>query len=220
MIEQEISWTCEDCGKKHVRAVEASKEKGLTLPLAEAGQEADGKRYLSVLGLLDKFCEEDLEIRCESDTCAASQQLEYDQGSDEDITSKERLLIRTISRGPEILCINMRRSHQEWTTVPPREYKLCNNVDFPEDLNLSQWTVDGKPLRYRLFGVAAHSGKSVDSGHWIAAVRHSNGQNYRTVNDSAVEREEPQTFEELRYPYSRGQDYDPTLLVYVKVAEW
>lgn len=211
MLEQEISWTCADCGATSVSPPDSSRDQGLNLPLAD-GDAASAEQPLALHALLRDFADETLDIRCDGDVCSARRQIDAEQG----LTPREFLPRRRtwrIARAPAVLCVNLRRHHQD---AFGRACKLRTAVDYPEDLDLGAFTADGTALRYRLYGVAAHAGESADGGHWIAAVRHSDGRHYRTVNDSVVEYEPAQTFDELRHPNSLGEWFDPTVLVYVK----
>lgn len=179
----------------------------------------DRKTELSLYDLFDNHRSEMLEVRCESEKCKRQMQLDEQLGLGDKTTTKNREVVTKILRAPEILCINLNRVFQDHKSFDMRRIKLRNDVEYPEHLDLREYTADGERLRYRLFGVAAHGGRCVESGHWIAAVRHSNGINYRTVNDEYVEQRYSQTFNELRRPMSADMMFDPSVLVYVRIDE-
>lgn len=207
MLQQHTSWTCDDCGQDRISA---EHDQGFTLALAGAPKRGSS---ICLSDLLDEYCEEDAAVRCDSEQCSGQSQ-RASQLDGEDNTSKQRHRVRKISRGPEVLSVNLRRS--QWVRGQSR--KLTDDVDFPEDLDLTRYTTDAKPLRYRLYGVAAHSGESVDSGHWVAAVRSSDGTQYQTINDEELSHLEEPDFDELRHPQDlHDVSYDPALLVYVKI---
>lgn len=149
-------------------------------------------------------------VRCESDHCQTERQraAQLDSSDDDEGVGPERRFVKRIVRGPDVLCIYFRRN--DWQGA-----KIEDEVDYPENLDLSQHTEEGLPLKYRLFGVAAHSG-TIDTGHWIGVVRHRNTRHFRTINDSHVSSKPTASFGDARWPQSMGAKFDPTLLVYVK----
>lgn len=136
-------------------------------------------------------------------------------GNDGFVTSKDRETVRKIRRAAEILVIQLRRTHMD--PYSGQNYKLKNDVDFPEHLDLSAQTTNGRRLEYRLAGVAAHSGQRVDIGHWIAVVRAKAGDGFYTVNDLTFY-DKAQDFNEMRHPSTGDTNFDPAVLVYVKTA--
>lgn len=92
-----------------------------------------------------------------------------------------------------------------------------DELGYPEELDLSEFTQDGSALHYRLFSVVTRRGLTVNSGHYIAAVR-TRGGGFQTISDRQREYGVPRRFAELQSPESREEPYDSMLLFYVKIT--
>lgn len=75
------------------------------------------------------------------------------------VSARQRFRIAT---GPKTLCIQLNRFVKDET----RFKKLTNVVKFSEHLDMTNYTNDEKPLRYRLGSVISHMGNSIDHGHY------------------------------------------------------
>jgi ubiquitin C-terminal hydrolase len=92
----------------------------------------------------------------------------------------------TIYKTPEILTIQLKRFSVNLFTG--QTSKLNRPVNFPENLNISEWMSDknsGESCQYRLYGVIVHEGHSCNSGHYHAFVRNSTNIWY-SMNDCSV----------------------------------
>lgn len=76
-----------------------------------------------------------------------------------------------IKRSPETLAVHLKRFRFNGTSSS----KLKTGVSFPSTLDLTPFTVDQEPSRYRLISVVVHEGRSVSSGHYIAQCRQPDG---------------------------------------------
>lgn len=65
--------------------------------------------------------------------------------------------------------------------------KVFDKVDFPEQLNLSKYTVDGKKHEYELYSVVSHGGYGLNGGHFINFTR-VEGKGWVEFDDSTVTR--------------------------------
>jgi ubiquitin C-terminal hydrolase len=148
-----------------------------------------------------------------------------------------------ITKAPEVLCIQLNRRVMKISAIGRISFnKVSDDVDYPEVLDLSRFTQSGyvcqwrcstlefndadkhdrsrRNLRYRLYGVAAHSG-GASGGHYIAAVRgRSDGtptfvQDFMTISDQHL-RSVTHNFNDRRHLSNHGTAFDPTLLFYVK----
>jgi ubiquitin carboxyl-terminal hydrolase 36/42 len=87
----------------------------------------------------------------------------------------------TVHDAPIVLTIHFKRF-----TALGR--KLCHQVDYGEQLSLHTATSKGRKCpSYSLYAVICHIGGELSSGHYIACVKHGNGQWY-DMNDGLVSR--------------------------------
>lgn len=159
---------------------------------------------------------------CESEECVQMRQRDEQLGSPGSHPQQEQTY--TITEAPSTLVINLKRGQFDKRSF--QSYKLKDDVPFDEELDLSRFTAGNTALKYRLYGVIAHSGPQPNYGHWIAVVRHRNGTEYRTISDSRIRRGHPaDDFEEMEYPAwgtdadGKAELFEPTVLVYQKIQE-
>ena len=207
------SRTCRDCGEivteteleAYIRIpVTTGGDEGLRQPTAYREDAASLKELI-----LATWNAHDEHGTCNSEECTEARQLAEQLESDVEDSGYD--VIQRIKRGADVLCIELGRNF----FVDGEGIKRCDDVDYPDELDLSEFTEDGLPLKYRLYGVSAHTGPNTFSGHYIAVVRHRNGREFRTINDDEVSRR-GQTFEAALYPESYDTDFNPALLFYVK----
>lgn len=160
-------------------------------------------------------------VQCTSEACIAASS-QSDRDSQLGINSPEpenppHPRVFKITEAPQVFTINLKRG--QYNKVLQDTFKVEDFVDLPEDLELTEFNQSGKALKYRLYGVVAHHGERVERGHWIAAVRHRDGTQYRTINDSGVDPPNEVGFENLRNPWSHHDYFSPTVLLYLKVED-
>ena len=165
---------------------------------------------------LAKFHSPSVDWTCDSDICQISRQLEQESGGETTRGEKPRKQKFEISQAPEVLCIQLKRSQFERYKDGFREIKIKDHVPYPEELELDEFNKEEAPLRYRLYGVVAHSGATATSGHYIAAVRTRN-DSYMTISDSNMQTDNAGTWDELRSPSWNDENFDPVLLFYLKL---
>lgn len=83
---------------------------------------------------------------------------------------RERQRKFTITQSPEVMIIHLARNQMDEVTF--QVYKEEAAVQYPEDLDLSEFNEGQMSLEYQLYGVIGHDGTE-DGGHYVAAVRHS-----------------------------------------------
>ncbi|KAK5710079.1 hypothetical protein LTR17_019192 [Elasticomyces elasticus] len=151
---------------------------------------------------------EDIQAECEG--CQAKTFTSAGQSS-------TRALVRRITQAPELLIVQIQRGFFDKSKGVIR--KMMNSVPFDQDLDLSEFTNDGSELLYRLYGVVAHGGSTINAGHYIAAVRGHGGSSFWTVNDTVVRRNHRGSFKEMTDPRTtaKGQRCPPYLLIYQRV---
>ena len=171
---------------------------------------------LSLMDYLREYHAEPIEWFCDDDACAASRQLERENGQDTKRTVKARERKFTITQAPEILSIQLKRSQGVMSKGRFREVKVYDDVPYLEELDLSNFTTYQRPLKYRLYAVVAHRGSSATSGHYIAAVRRKD-QGFMTISDLRMQEDEAGTPEELLNPSFDDEKFDPVLLFYLRV---
>ncbi len=154
--------------------------------------------------------QEEPDIRCTSNDCISK----YGEKSD----GAPRIRFTFITEAPEILVVRIPRFQAVWEEGEDVTSKISDVVRFDEYLNLGEFTRYKQPLMYRLQGVVAHGGESIDGGHYIAAVRQPDGINFRTVNDGVVIQECLGTGDvlELQKPSADGVQFEPYVLFYSK----
>ena len=174
---------------------------------------------LSLMNYLREFHRDPVMWTCDSDSCEATRQLQGETNAED--TRGEKRCERTfkITQAPDILCIHLNRTGFSKTTGEP--FKVLDDISFLEELDLSEFAEDDETsLRYRMYSVVAHRGPTVISGHYIAAVRHRGGQQFRTISDNVVVYEKGD-FEELRYPSFGAtgfdEEFDPVVLFYLRM---
>ena len=209
-VEHRSALTCSDCGVVHNKP-EVAGEGGHGVGLSVQIQEP--RRGLPMLADLQRNdYEARREIRCESPECIEKYGAKCD--------GKTRTLRKLITKAPEILFMSLVRfdSRPNPRTGIVKNTKIKDGVIFEEYLNLREFTESEEPLFYKLQGVVAHSGKTIDGGHFIAAVRNRDGKTFCSLNDD----KDPEirrfgTIDELESPRSVEQNFDPYLLVYSKM---
>ncbi|KAI4743076.1 cysteine proteinase [Aureobasidium sp. EXF-12298] len=178
-IKHKISWVCGDCKKVHTHSDPASVS--LSVPIPD-------RPTVNLTDCLNTYHREpNVTIRC--DKCKKN---------------TKRTRIFQIDNAPDVLPIQLMRFG--YGARGPTKNK--KHVDFPEELDLSPWTVDkSKPSKYRLQAIVAHSG-SLKFGHYIAYVKGADG--VKEISDSSVSNSNAK---EWRRPTS---GFNPYILVYIK----
>lgn len=163
-----------------------------------------------------QFHREPVDWFCDSDTCAAIRQIEQEGCPSVARVRKTRDRKFTIVEAPEILAVHLKRSQVQHTNGAACEVKVCDDVPFLEELDLSDFTESSRPLKYRLYGVVGHRGRA-SAGHYVASVRRrDNG--FVTISDSRMQQDEDGTWDELRNPSFDGQPFQPVLLFYLRLS--
>lgn len=209
-MKHSVRWTCEDCNGEHAHE---DTNVGLVLGV----RSCKGPEKLSLMGYLCEYHTDPAEIFCHGLGCEASRQLESDNGQESARTTKEQKRNFIITQASEVLCVELKRGAYKQVGGHFMASKIGDDVPFPEELDLSEFTEDENSLKYRLYGVVAHRGPNINSGHYIAAVRRQDDEGFRTISDSDIERPEDDSWEELRYPMFNDAHFDPLLLFYLKV---
>lgn len=171
---------------------------------------------MTLLDYLDEFHCETVPFTCETEACNQRRDIDLQLGVD---STGEVDAARTfaITDAPAALAINLTRVQSD--AKRGRAFKVTDDVEYNELLDLTDFTADGEPLKYRLYGVVSHMGEDVMSGYWIASVRHRNGTAYRTISDGDVEFDPEVGFGELKWPTFNREEYDATVLLYLKVED-
>ena len=195
---------CDQCGLETVE--ENIESEGLQIPIMDP--DTGKPTNLSLMDYLRQFHKDKVEVRCESTECMEQQDLNLQLGQACDQT---RTRAMKITQSPDMLWIQLKRFDNYGR-------KLTNDVPFLEELDLTEFTDDSKELRYRLYGVIGHAGESVNSGHYLAAVRNSDGNSFATINESAVKQSDRSGHEELQTPRFHGRkEYPPYVLFYMNL---
>lgn len=218
-MRHEITRTCPDCKHENVMYKEE-----YSIPLSIARDEG-----MSLVELMKKHHSEPLvEYACEQDECPGNleqalinQQLGVEPEPGEPTRRRrDHPQQYLLAESPRVLCLKLVRHHYDRQSR--QSIKLFDDVDFEEELDLTDLTKSGKSLKYRLYCVAAHEGPDLQRGHWIAAVRHRNGDEFDVVNDERF-RKSRQGFMAARKPgiYTDGwwRPFDPVMLVYLKIED-
>ncbi|SMQ47799.1 unnamed protein product [Zymoseptoria tritici ST99CH_3D7] len=234
VLEEENSWTCQYCSTTHTKReplveglvhVDTSQFEDETL---EKEGPSEGLPLTTYIG---RYFNTRQEMKCDSAQCK-------DSGGPGDQFIKGLPYTKRIARAPNVLAIKMQRAWSKYdpgkdlSKARPRN-KIFERIDFEEYLSLGQYTTNGETVLYRLEGVVAHQGPSLDSGHYISAVRAFDGHEFQSLNDSKfLRRHWNGTMEEMRSPASerthadfRNLDFDaspdmcfqPYILIYSRV---
>ena len=210
-----LRWTCNRC--LTARNGEASRYS------IEFAVRKSARKDQSLMTYLDEARNDVLPgWRCESAACVAARRTQTAAKFKATAGIQDAQRHWTIVQSPEILCICMHRANQKQVGNHYVASRVHNDVDYPEELDLSHFTEDGSVLQYRLFSVVAHRGPTVHSGHCIAVVRSPEGD-FVTISDTVKETPPtPPDFQDLRYPQfgKEGEEekYDPMLLFYLKIS--
>ena len=97
------------------------------------------------------------------------------------------------------------------------EVKYAHQIDYDEFLDLSEFSHDGKELKYRLDGVVSHQGKSTSHGHYICHVREDG--KVREFDDDDTYELPGEVGEALKRPeaFEGNQNFTPYVLVYSRI---
>lgn len=86
-------------------------------------------------------------------------------------TQTDAVKVSRLNDAPEHLAVHIKRFQFEGT----HSRKLKEQMNYPLELDLRDYSVNGAPLKYKLLGVIVHHGRSVNSGHYVALCRQPNG---------------------------------------------
>ncbi|KAI4718825.1 cysteine proteinase [Aureobasidium sp. EXF-10727] len=178
-IKHKISWVCDGCKKVHTHSDPPGFS--LTLPIPN-------RSNVDLTDCLNTYHREpNVTIRC--DKCKKN---------------VKRTRVFQLDNAPDVLPIQLARFG--YGARGPTKNK--QHVDFPEELDLSPWSLDkSKPSKYRLQAIVAHSG-SLKFGHYIAYIRGADG--IKEISDSSVSNSNAK---EWKKPTS---GFNPYILVYIK----
>ena len=208
-IHHKSQWTCSDCNATTSRSIGAE-DFGHGIGISVNIQQPE-RRLPMVEYLRRNEYEEQLQIRCESAECIEK------FGEDQD--GKLRTRRTYITQAPEVLFIRLGRFAQKGITASGQVElsKITDDVKFEEYLNLGEFTESGEPLFYQLQGVVAHRGQ-LQSGHYLAAVRTQDGKTCCSISDDTfIGKGINGTIQELEWPGTKDDTFDPYVLVYSKV---
>ncbi|CAN3504085.1 ubiquitin carboxyl-terminal hydrolase 10 [Diutina catenulata] len=76
----------------------------------------------------------------------------------------QALKVSTIKQAPETLVVHLKRFKFDGNSSS----KVKQSMKYSEYLDLSPFTIDNVPAKYRLTAVIVHEGRSLSSGHYIA----------------------------------------------------
>ena len=155
---------------------------------------------------------EECDIRCESAECIAN----FGKNAEGRIRIRQKFIVQA----PEVLVIRLVRYTSMWDYEEQEQVhtKIAEGATFEEYLDLTEFTRSEEPTMYQLQGVVAHNGETINSGHYIAAVRKADGKNFCSINDDVkIGKENRGCVEELEFPTSRGEDFTPYVLFYSKI---
>lgn len=239
-IEHETEWICATCSKVHRRGEqtgEAGHGAGITVNI-----QAPARHLISMMTYLrsNEYMEQ-MEIRCDSESCVSNRQrieeakdtsntLVADEddkltGTSTDLRTRRKYIIKA----PEVLVIKLAR----FTAMIDEEgklktEKLSDTIKYPSTLDLTEFTRPSGPpsddseaqqvqsLRYKLQGVVAHGGDTIDKGHFVAVVRELDGPGACLFNDDMWLQG---GLDMLQRPRDYWQEFDPYLLFYSKVDD-
>lgn len=177
-ISVESEWTCDDCGQTTIHpdaAAETGHGLGISVNILEPRRHLVSLTYY----LRNNTFREQFNARCTSAQCL--------QPHGEDAPSQLRSKQRYITEAPEVLIIRIiRYARVETKSKGWVNKKLKDIVRYDEYLNLGEFTRSSEPLLYKLQGVVAHRGSTLEAGHYISAVRQPDGMNFRTISDDHV----------------------------------
>ena len=215
-IRHDLLWKCDDCDEETRRpehGFQSGHLCGLSIDLQDPRCGLSLTTYLR-----ESIYNEKLEICCESGRCI--------EKSGKNSESKIRSRRRLVTQAPEVLIIRLSRFCFEpiEDSEEMDEVKIVDEIDFEEYLNMGEFIESESPLMYRLEGVVAHSGESIESGHYVAAVRRRDDErSFCNINDGVVTTGEKRGMVrlgkvmELEYSRSNGQDFEFYVLVYRKM---
>lgn len=206
-------WTCKYSGITGDHNPEA--EFGIDVPVIEP------ERGLPlVLYLRQNYFQLKVRFSCGCQGCTDNVTTGTTTTGKEELVNPEQVQRRTIVRGPEILVLRIMRYTYEYNmeTHGQDEVTCDERIPYDELLDLSEFTHDGKELKYRLDGVVSHQGESVHSGHYISHVREGdqavefNDQTRVAITGESVGRAltAPEEIED-------NEDFKPFVLVYSKI---
>ena len=167
---------------------------GLSLPMPKTKQQQE-----SLAWYIEKHYEKVTVqgLRCDSEACGGLP------------ANRERSF--RIVGGPEVLVIQLMRMRFDEKTF--RFKKVTDRVDYPERLDLSPCS-EG-PLAYQLKGVVAHSGKTLQRGHYVAMVKSQVGNGFVLCNDTTIDDE---SSKEQILSLAESNVCQSYLLVYQKIG--
>ncbi|KAK5155641.1 hypothetical protein LTS14_005902 [Recurvomyces mirabilis] len=130
----------------------------------------------------------------------------------EDIGNQIRDEISTIQNSPEILIVQLKRF--SFDTLTQTSSKVSGEVDFDEELDLTNFTDKQGKLKYLIHSVVLHHGDTVEEGHYVAAVRRPDSETFYLVDDSTVSG--PQHLMHILAQEAK-HGFEPYVLLYQKV---
>jgi ubiquitin C-terminal hydrolase len=204
-IEHTNEWQCSDCNETYSNVRPEAEPYGMIVDIQQPQ-----KGLSNMLSYLRaNFYRVQRHIHCDSETCREEQKKKKIDRKKKDGPLHK---IRTyITGAPPVLVIKINRT--TWTKTGAK--KLEDFVNYEEYLNLGEFTKSKDPLFYKLNGVVSHQGL-LDSGHYIAAVRKTDGLNFCTIDDSSIAQEVAGEANSMELTVGRD-DFDSFLLFYSRV---
>ncbi|KAI5358273.1 putative ubiquitin specific protease, papain-like cysteine peptidase superfamily [Septoria linicola] len=205
-LETKQSWTCADCGVTRTNPSEETMHAGFYVRLQVP--DARNGRSLRLFMEQSELFSANVERRCDTAQCIIAERAFGRDGPVRRVTT-------TIVRAPEVLFVGLQRIDPNFLV------KDFTRVNYPEVLDLSPWvesTEIAGDLNYRLDAVVAHKGDSIDSGHYIAAVRKHYEDGFEIVDDdNLVGPTQDGSFRELQRPQSFSEEAQAMILMYSKL---
>jgi ubiquitin C-terminal hydrolase len=177
-IEHTNEWQCSDCNETYSNVRPEAEPYGMIVDIQQPQKELSN--MLSYLRA--NFYRVQRHIHCDSETCRAEQKKKRIDRKKKD--GPLRTIRTFITGAPPVLVLKINRTTMSKTGAE----KLEDFVNYEEYLNLGEFTQSKDPLFYKLNGVVSHQGL-LDSGHYIAAVRKTDGHNFCTIDDSSIAQE-------------------------------
>ncbi|CAN8248417.1 unnamed protein product [Cochlearia groenlandica] len=108
------------------------------------------------------------------------------------VSAKKQL---TVSKAPYVLTVHLKRFEAH------REEKIDRKVQFPPAIDMKPFVSGDSEgnLKYTLYGVLVHYGRSSNSGHYACFVRTSSGMWYSLDDNSVIQVSEKTVFNQKAY---------------------
>lgn len=227
-VDTAIQWSCKFSGKDSDPSSVASFGIDVTIDVPRTG--------LSLMEYLRaNYFSDTIYCRCGCQQCDDNRTMGLTTTGKPERRDPKQTQRKTIVRGPEILVIRfMRYSHKTdrngqyvyQKRFSPEtgeeeefvvEVKYAHQIDYDEFLDLSEFSQDGKELKYRLDGVVSHQGKSTSHGHYICHVREDG--KVKEFDDEDTYELPGEVSEALKRPeaFEGNQAFTPYVLVYSKI---